>query len=102
MYSAARNCTERRVDGPAREVRFGLEICSALMLPLASSTQCFAMPALEYPSASPLQPPPWLYFQHHESLYLSFSRSEDANPDPRHDAVASCSLPDHPGIPNCV
>src|SRR5260370_10046119 len=54
MYSATRNCTEPRVDGAAHEVLFVLEICSELMLPLASLIQCFARPAPGYPSANPL------------------------------------------------
>jgi hypothetical protein len=79
MYSAARNCTEHRVDGDAHETLFGLEICSQLMLPLASLTQCFAMPAPEYPSASPRQLQPWLYFQQHGSPDSSLPRPEDTN-----------------------
>src|SRR4029077_7001422 len=102
MYSAAKNCTETRVDGATHDILFVLEICSELMLPLASSAQCFAMPRPEYSSASPRQPQPWLCFQQHGSLYSSFSRSEDAIRGPRHDAVACCLLPDHPEIPNCV
>src|SRR5258708_25880534 len=53
MYSAARNCAERRVDGATHEILFALEICSELMLPLASLTQCFARSAPECPSANP-------------------------------------------------
>src|ERR1700747_266748 len=100
MYNAATNCTERRIDGAAHDIGCALEICSEFMLRLASSTRCFAMPAPEYRCASPRQPQPWLYFQQHESLYSSFARSDDVNQEPRHDAVASRSLPDHPGIPN--
>src|ERR1700746_3886237 len=104
MYSAARNCTERRVDDATHEILFVLETCSELMLPLASLTQCPAMSAPEYPSANPnlrnLQP--WLYFQQHGSPDSSFSPPGDPNCGHCHDAVASCSLFDHPGIPNCV
>src|SRR5258708_9257380 len=62
MYSATRNCTEPRVDGAAHEVLFVLEICSELMLRLASLSQCFARSAPEYPSANPnpRQPQPRL------------------------------------------
>ena len=46
MYSAARNCTVHRVDGATYETFFLLEICSELMLPLASLPQRFARSAL--------------------------------------------------------
>jgi hypothetical protein len=81
MYSAARNCTEHRVDGATQEILFVLETCSELMLPLASLTQCLAMPAPEYPSANPnlrnLQP--WLYFQQQGSPDSSLPPPGDAN-----------------------
>jgi hypothetical protein len=104
MYSAVRNFTERRVDGGAHEILFVLEICSELMLPLASLTRCFAMPAFEHPSASPnpRQLQPWVYFQQHWSPDSSLPPPWDANCGHYHDAVASCSLFDHPGIPDCV
>src|SRR6266481_8008643 len=102
MYSATRNCTEPRVDGAAHEALFVLEICSELMLPLASLTQCFAMPAPEYPSASPRQPHPWLYFGQHGSPDSSLPPPGDANGGQCHDAVASCSFFDHPEILNYV
>src|SRR6266478_522239 len=94
MYSTARNCTEPRVDGATHEILFVLETCSALMLPLASLTQCFARPAPEYPSANPnpRQLQPWLYFQQHGSPDSSFAPPGDANCGHCHDVVASCSL----------
>src|SRR6267378_3613405 len=92
MYSAARNCAERRVDGATHEILFVLEICSELMLPLASLTQCFAMPAPEYPSASPRQLQPWLYFQQHGSPDSALPPPGDANGGQCHNAFASCSL----------
>src|SRR5260370_31657906 len=55
MYTAARNCTEPRVDGAAHEILFVLEICSELMLRLASLAQCIARSAPEYPSANLLR-----------------------------------------------
>ena len=51
MYSAARNCAERRVDGAAHEGLFVLEMYSEVMLPLVVLTQCFAESVPEYPSA---------------------------------------------------
>src|SRR5580658_4989124 len=102
MYSAARNCTERRVDGPAHEVRFGLEICSELMLPLAVPTHCFAKSVRGYPSANPGKLQPQLHFQRHGSPALSLSPPGDANCGKSRDAVPSCSLFDRTGIPDCV
>ena len=81
MYTATRNCTERRVDGAAHELLFVLEICSELMLPLASLTQCFAMSAPDYPSVNPnpRQLQPWLYFQQHVGPDSSLPPPRDAN-----------------------
>src|SRR5258708_15138536 len=72
------------------------------MLPPASLTQCFAMSAPEYPSASPRQPHPWLYFGQHGSPDSSLPPPGDANGGQCHDAVASCSFFDHPEILNYV
>src|SRR5258708_10678631 len=68
-------------NGATHEILFVLEICSELMLPLASLTQCFARSAPECPSANPnprkLQP--WLYFQQHGGPDSSFAPPGDAN-----------------------
>src|ERR1700756_5483344 len=104
MYSAARTCTEGRVDGAADAILFVLEKCSELMLPLASLTRCFARSARAYPRANsnPWHLQPWFYFQQHGSLDSLLAPPADANRGHFHDAVASCSFLAHGEIPDCV
>jgi hypothetical protein len=92
MYNTARNCTERRVD---RADLLVLEICSELMLPLASLTQCFARSVPEYPSADPnlRQLQPWLYFQRHGSPGTSFPPPWDATAATATTLSRLCSCP---------